>query len=108
MTIREIAEKLNANTRKGLIRSIPDMQVAFLLDALVEERAMRRKAEFWREHEDAIDIGGEAICDACARATAVFLNSRHNWTDNDWCTQALNELDLDKVWPVKEKEKSDG
>lgn len=91
MTVREIAEKLNADTRIGLIRSTPDMQaanlqIAFLLNAVVEERQKVIALDSWASWMNNNQRG--------PMPTMIL---------GDYKDKALLELDLDKVWPVKER-----
>jgi len=61
--------------------------IAALIDALVEERAERRKREWIVRH---YDISGAAVFDM--KLEKCCQNERHDWTNDDWRTQVKAEL----------------
>ena len=90
MTVREIAEKVKAyefteSTDLFRLDELFDIKdIAFLLNAVVKERQSRLIFEF----------------------AVVRFKKRHprfKWTEKDFHYEALRELDLDKVWPMKER-----
>lgn len=78
MTLREIAEHVN-NGNCLVHRD----DLAFLLNAVVEEKALCLRAHEWIENADK-GIHGEI---------------------SYWRTQALDELNLEGVWPRKKEGK---
>jgi len=89
--LRNIAKKTASNLSFSAVHNVTvfqaDKDIAFLLNAVVEERAKRLEVEFYQFDYRDSDKSDE----------------RYKWTDNDWHTQALRELDLEGVWPGKEK-----
>ncbi len=122
MTLREIAEALGKITKwpwkdngmyisemdnrliacvdygsdqdSNFIAKAPEY-IAFLIDAVVEERAKRSKTEFILKSTTWDDEHYEYVPHTSSPC--------HTWTDKQWEAKALHDLDLDKVWPRKEK-----
>ena len=101
MTLREVAENLTSigGSLAKFRYSIINADVAFLINGWVEERQRRIRMEWQITHD-------------CAKHSEwadnpSFLHCaqpQHTWTDNDWHTQALRELDLMGVGLGEEKE----
>ena len=88
--LRKIAERFNRDrTTMDFSEKQADIDIATLLDVLVEERAIHLATQHSLEH---IWSESEKCC------------IKYNWAKQDWHTRALRELDLDGVWPMKEGE----
>ena len=90
MTLRKIAEKHKRYPPQALV-VWANKDIAFLINGWVEERAKRREAEWLRFHS----VTQRSVYER----GKLIANPHYNWTDENWHTQALRELGLDKVWP---------
>jgi len=93
LDLRKIAEHLDVGWDVEQFKK----NIAFLLNAVVEEKAWRRELE-WNRHK--FNYGRKYVL----QDNKWIKNSHFNWTHDDWLTQALRELNLKGVWPGKEGE----